>query len=122
VTELLLVVLATASSLTPQTPSASVGGTWRVAASIAGTQSDQTCTFTQKENELTGTCQSERGSVAIAGKIDGKSVTWQFETEYEGQKLTVVYAGALESAEKIAGGVDVRPMDVSGEFTATRAK
>jgi hypothetical protein len=44
------------------------------------------------------------------------------DTEYEGQRLTPVYSGAVESQEKIAGTVDVRGMGVSGEFTATKAK
>jgi hypothetical protein len=122
VTQLLLVSLVTVSALSAQTSSVSVGGAWRVVAAIAGTHSEQSCSFTQKDADLTGTCQSERGSVTITGKVDGRTVTWQFETEYEGQKLTVVYAGTLDAAEKIAGGVDVRPMDVSGEFTATRSK
>jgi hypothetical protein len=42
--------------------------------------------------------------------------------EYEGQKLTPVYSGTLESAEKIAGTVDVQGMGLGGEFTATKAK
>jgi hypothetical protein len=85
-------------------------------------QSEQTCSFTNKDTDLTGTCKGERGSVTIAGKIEGKTVSWQFHTEYEGQKLTPVYTGTIESAEKIVGTVDVQGMGLSGEFTATKAK
>jgi hypothetical protein len=92
-----------------------------VSSSISGSQSEQTCTFTQKETELTGACKSDRGELPITGKVDGKTVTWQFDTEYEGQKLTPVYSGTLE-ADKIAGSVNVQRMGVGGEFTATRAK
>jgi hypothetical protein len=42
--------------------------------------------------------------------------------EYEGQRLTPVYSGTLESTDKIVGSVDVQGMGVGGEFTATRAK
>jgi len=99
----------------------SVTGTWSVVANVSGTQSEQTCAFTQQQAELTGTCKGERGSFPITGKVDGTTVTWQFEIDYEGQKLVPVYSGKLD-ADKIAGSVDVQGMGVSGEFTATRAK
>jgi hypothetical protein len=108
--------------LAAQAQSGSVGGTWTVVANVSGNQSEQSCSFAQKEGELTGTCKGERGSFSITGKVDGKAVTWQYETEYEGQKLTPVYTGTLESAEKIVGSVDVRGMGVGGEFTATKGK
>lgn len=101
---------------------ASVAGTWTVRADISGNQSESSCAFTQKESDLTGTCNSDRGSVMITGKVDGKTVNWQFDTQYEGQTLTVYYTGTSQSAEKITGSVNVQPMNVSGEFTATKAK
>ena len=100
----------------------SLTGAWAVTATVSGNESSQTCSFTQKDSELTGTCKGERGEVTIAGKVDGKNVTWKFQIEYEGQILTPVYTGTLESADKISGGVDVQGMGVTGEFVATRAK
>ena len=99
---------------------AAVGGKWKVNANIAGTASEITCTFAQKEAELSGTCVGDQGPLTVAGKVDGKTVTWQFTTMWEGQALTVIYSGTLE-ADKISGGVDVQPIGVSGEFTATKA-
>ena len=119
---LLILPLAFAAAVAVQAQPASVTGTWTVAANISGSQSEQTCDFTQKETELTGTCKSDRGSVTITGKVDGTAVTWQFNTQYEGQTLTPVYSGKLESADKIAGSVDVQGMGVGGEFTAARVK
>lgn len=115
---LLTLALASGAGLEP----APVAGTWNVVANVGGTQSDQTCTFVQKDSELTGSCKGERGTYPVTGKVDGKSITWQFEVEYEGQKLIPVYTGTLESSDKIAGGVDVQGMGIGGEFTATRAK
>ena len=114
--------IALVAPVAPQTQSVSVSGTWTVSSSVSGSQSEQTCTFTQKDTELTGSCEGDRGSVSITGKVDGKKVTWQFDTEYEGQKLTPVYSGTVESPERIVGTVDVRGMGVRGEFTATKAK
>lgn len=120
--QLLVLAVAIVSTVAVQAQPASVSGTWTVSNNISGSQSEQTCSFTQKDTELSGTCKGERGSVSITGKIDGKKVAWQYDTEYEGQKLTPVYTGTLESAEKIVGNVDVQGMGVSGDFTATKTK
>ena len=117
---LLFLTLALASPVVFQ--SATVSGTWNVTANIGGNQSEHTCAFTQKDGELSGTCKGERGDYPVTGKVDGKAVTWQFVVEYEGQRLTPVYSGTLESADKIVGSVDVQGMGVGGDFTATRAK
>ena len=118
----MLLTLTLVSAAAFQAQPASVGGAWTVRADISGNQSESNCTFTQKEADLTGTCKSDRGSVMITGKVDGKTVSWQFDTQYEGQTLTVYYSGTSQSDEKITGTVNVQPMNVSGEFTATKAK
>jgi len=122
VTHLILAALALIATGAVQTQPASVGGNWTVSSNVSGNASESTCAFTQKDADLTGSCKGERGPVAITGKVEGKTVSWQFDTQYEGQTLTVYYSGTLDSAEKIAGTVNVQPMNVSGEFTATKAK
>lgn len=115
----LSIAAATRASAVQQT---SVAGKWKVDSNIGGTASEQSCTFTQKDDgALAGTCDSDQGELAITGKVDGKNVTWQLNTRWEGQVLTVIYSGALESS-KIVGRVDVQPLGVSGEFTATPQK
>jgi hypothetical protein len=106
----------------PQTAPAAVAGTWTVKADVSGNQSESNCTFTQKDADLTGNCTSDRGTVTITGKVDGKTVNWQFDTPYEGQTLTVYYSGTTQSADKISGTINVQPMNVSGDFTATKTK
>jgi hypothetical protein len=105
-----------------QTQSSSVTGNWTVRADVSGNQSESNCTFTQKETELTGSCKSDRGTVMIIGRVEDKTVSWQFDTQYEGQTLTVYYSGTSQSAEKITGTINVQPMNASGEFTATKTK
>jgi hypothetical protein len=122
VSRLILLALAVAATAGLQAQSSSVAGSWTVRADISGNQSESTCTFTQKESDLTGSCNSDRGTVMLTGKVDGKTIDWQFDTQYEGQTLTVYYSGSAQSAEKITGTVNVQPMNVSGEFTATKAK
>jgi hypothetical protein len=117
-----LVALGLAATAAAQTPTPSVAGPWTVRADVSGNQSESNCTFTQKEADLSGSCKSDSGTVMITGKVEGKTVSWQFDTLYEGQTLTVYYSGTSESAETIKGTVNVQPMNVSGEFTATKTK
>lgn len=100
----------------------SLTGKWQVQNSIAGNESTQNCTFTQKDADLTGSCESANGKVEITGKIEGKRVTWGYKSQYEGNPLTVAYDGIAESATKIAGTVSVPEYSVMGEFTATQSK
>jgi hypothetical protein len=117
----LLLALALVPIVAPAAQPASVGGRWQVASNVGGTASDMDCMFTQKDAELTGSCESDQTPHDITGKVEGKTVTWQFNTQYEGQALTVVYSGTLEE-DKMTGTVDVQPLGVSGDFSAKRAK
>ena len=120
---MLLVAFLTAIATlgTPQT--ASVAGKWNVSSNVGGTQSEAVCTFTQKDDgALAGTCETDQGPREITGKVEAKNVTWQFNTTWEGQTLTVIYSGTLQEPTKMTGRVDVQPMGVSGEFTATQPK
>jgi hypothetical protein len=100
----------------------SLSGTWQVDSSAAGNQSRQNCALTQKANELAGTCNSERGTVELKGKVDGKNVTWTYKTDSAGGLVTVVYKGTIDSADKMAGTLLAVEYSVEGEFTAIRAK
>ena len=118
----LAVVFVTAAAL-PASQQATVAGKWKVSANIGGTASEMDCTFTQKDDgAMAGTCEGEQGPREISGKLDGKNVTWQFNTTWEGQTLTVIYSGVLQSPTKITGRVDVQPLNVSGDFSATQQK
>jgi hypothetical protein len=98
-----------------------ISGKWQIHQNVAGYENDQTCTFTQKGSELTGACQSDQGSVQIAGKVDDKKVTWSFKSEYNGTAFTVNYTGMVEPS-KISGTIHIPEFSVDGEFKATQAK
>ncbi len=98
-------------------------GTWKLNVSVAGNDSQATCTFTQKDVALTGTCKGDDGNAReVTGKIDEKKVTFQYKIEYNGEPLTLVYTGAMNTDDSLAGAVDVQPMGISGDFTAKRDK
>ena len=101
----------------------SLSGQWAVHNSIAGNESDQNCTFVQTDNKLAGSCKNAEGKdLAVTGSIDGNKVTWQYDSEYNGSPLTLVYTATLDDSGKIAGSVEVQPFNVSGDFTATPSK
>jgi len=103
-----------------QDNSSSVTGKWKIHSSIAGNDSDASCTFTQTNSDLTGTCPSPNGDVKLTGKVDGKKIAWSYSMDYNGSPLTMKYEGTLD-AGKIAGTVTVDPFGVSGDFSGTQA-
>jgi hypothetical protein len=118
----LALVVASASASATAADAPTFNGKWQLHQNIADNESDQACTFTQKDNDLTGSCSSDKGSVNITGKVDDKKVTWVYKSEYNGSPITLTYKGTLDSSDRIAGTVSVEEYSVDGEFTATRAK
>jgi len=100
----------------------SLAGNWKVHSNIAGYESDLNCTFTQTGDEIGGTCKNEEANLTVTGKVSESKVTLQYKTEYNGEQLTLVYTGKMESSTKFSGVVAVLPMDVDGDFTATLVK
>jgi hypothetical protein len=121
-TILVSLLLVSAAAVASAGDNPSLSGKWQVHNSISGNESDQGCTFTQKDSDLTGSCSSDNGTVKISGKVDGKKVTWSYKSEYNGTPLTVTYEGIVESATKITGSVTVPEFSADGDFTATQSK
>ena len=101
----------------------SLTGHWTIHNSIAGNESDQACTLTQTDNKITGSCKSaEDKDLPVTGSVDGKKVTWQYESDYNGSPLTLTYTATLDDSGTISGSVEVDPFGVTGDFTASPAK
>ncbi|MDE3168455.1 MAG: hypothetical protein KGN36_21815 [Acidobacteriota bacterium] len=118
----LLTLAAIAIAALPAVAADTVDGKWQLHQSIAGNESDMSCTFKQTSGDLAGTCDGPTGAVKITGKVAEKTVSWTVETEYNGAPLTLKYSGTLASAEKMSGTVSVDPYAVDGDFTAVLAK
>ena len=78
--------------------------------------------FTQKNFELTATCDSANGPVKRSSKIEGKNTTWPYEADSQGGPVSVIYKGALDSETKMSGIVSAIGFAMDGEFTAIRSK
>ena len=101
-----------------------LSGHWSVHNSIAGNESDQTCTFVQTDDKLTGSCKSENTDkdAQVTGSVDGNKATWKYDMDYNGSPLTLTYTATLDDSGKITGNVEVDPFGVTGDFTATPEK
>jgi len=99
----------------------SLTGNWNVHISVAGTDMDLTCAWTQNDTKLTGSCTDPQHTVQVTGSVVDNKFTWTYNSEYNGDPITVTYAATLDGSKHIAGTVDVEPYAVTGDFTATPA-
>jgi len=101
---------------------AGLTGSYNLHSNIAGTDTDQTCSLSQTNNQVAGSCKSDTGEVPITGTVDGNKVILKVKAEYNGEPLTVTYTGTLDDSGNVQGDADVEPMGVTGDFKLTPAK
>jgi hypothetical protein len=97
----------------------SISGSYKVHLSVSGSEYDADCTFTQTDQQLTGTCKGDGGNNTLKRSVDGSKATWKYDIDYNGMQLTLVYTGTIADSGKIEGDVDVQPVGAQGSFTAT---
>ena len=122
-TLLLSVLLASAATTSLAADNATLNGKWKIHNDFSGNESDVTCAFTQKDKDLSGSCATDNGDKPLTGKVDGKTITFQYDSEYQGTPLTAKYSGALDSTgAKLSGTVTVDAFSAEGDFTGTPVK
>src|SRR5258708_20560250 len=84
-------------------------GKWAIHNSIAGNENDQECKLVVTDNEITGSCKSQDKDLPVTGTVDGNKVAWQFQSEYNGSPLTLIYKATLDDSKKIAVTLDIHP-------------
>ena len=95
-------------------------GKWAIHNRIAGNESDQECELAVTDNKITGSCKSQDKDLSVTGSVDGNKVTWQFQADYNGSPLTLIYTSTQSDSSKITGTVEVKPFGVTGDFTGTK--
>lgn len=98
----------------------SIAGTWKLSLAVNGQTYDMACTFQQDGEKLTGVCKSENGENPLTGQFQDQKITWEHQTPYNGDTLTLKYTGALTSATEMKGTLNVQPYDVMGDFTGQK--
>ena len=117
-------LLTVALLVTLHVPAAdSVAGAWRIKGDVQGNPVTEVCTIQQAGNVLTGRCDDPDGGEPslIAGKIENGTITFWHGGDWDGQELTIVYTASLASPKELKGTIEVRPMHMTGTFTATLA-
>ena len=98
-----------------------LSGTWAVQ-----TQVPVTCSFTQKDKVLTGTCQGPSNQGPITGSVDGKKVTWSWTVSANGLSFTREFSGQWDLKNAVSGQMKFTGLPAGAQtpepitFTATR--
>jgi hypothetical protein len=118
----MLLMLSLVSALGAAPATDSIPGKWAITGDVAGNSVKTVCTLIRTGSALTGNCTNAEGApYVLTGTVKEKSIEFQYDIDYQGQPLTVVYTGMLPSSTEMKGTIDVKPMSVSGTFSAVPA-
>jgi hypothetical protein len=98
----------------------SLTGNWKITVSVNGEDHVSTCTFQQDGEKVTGTCKGETGEGPATGQVQGDKITLSNQLPFNGDTLTLSFAGAFTSDTQMKGSVNIAPFDVSGDFVGTK--
>jgi len=101
-------------------PAPDLNATWSLNGSVEGVTFAETCALTQTDAQLSGSCKDDLATRVVTGTVADKAVTFSHASEYQGQALTLNFAGHLDDAGALSGSVDVQPLGYQGTFTATK--
>jgi hypothetical protein len=92
----LLATVPTWSEASAQEPAVDMTGVWEITSeSPRGTQT-RTITFEQDGNKLTGTMETQMGSVPIEGSVEGNKITFTMTFSRGERSFEMVYTGTVE--------------------------
>src|SRR5260370_1250676 len=95
-----------------------LAGQWTIHNNIAGSETDQICKLAVADNKITGSCKSQDKDLPVTGTVDGNKATWQYQVDYSGSPLTLIYTAIVDNSGKIAGTVEGKPYSVTSDLTA----
>jgi hypothetical protein len=114
-----LVVVSAATLLAQPT----VPGPWTISGDVQGYPINESCSFTQDKDKLSGTCKNAEGkSFDTKVTVEEKKVIFVHGGEYQGEALTLTFTGLWNDKGELSGDIDVQPLNVSGTFTAKKAE
>jgi hypothetical protein len=111
-----LLLLSTTALFAQQT----VPGTWTISGDVQGYPINETCTFTQTNDKITGSCVTDGTTYDTTVTINDKKVIFAHAGDYQGQALTLTFTGTYNDKGDLAGDIDVQPLNYSGTYTATK--
>lgn len=118
----MLLAIALLTTMHVTAPADSITGKWLIKGDVAGTPFNTTCDIRQTGTTLSGLCTPDKGPpMPVTGQLKDATFSFQHGGDYQGQELTIIYAGALESPRQLKGTITVKPFEASGTFTAEPA-
>ena len=119
-----LAIVLLLSALPAFAADTSLSGTWKVDGSVGGYDVHRVCTFKQEGRVLNGSCQeADQKPIPFTGDVKDKTVTWQYDVDWNGSTLTATYTGDWDGAAgTITGAIEVQPVNAAGTFTAKKDK
>jgi hypothetical protein len=103
----------------PHTSGADVTGDWSVTVETSAGSGNPSFTFKQEGEKLTGMYKGQLGEGPVTGSVKGADITFSVKLNVQGQDLTVVYTGKIESKDSIKGKVVLGELG-EGTFAGTR--
>ncbi len=115
----MLVTMAIPGTLGAAVPAT---GTWVVAGNVQGVPVNMSCALTvAADNTVSGSCIGDDTKTrSVTGTVKDQTLTWSFNSEYEGSPITVTLSGVVDdSGAKMSGTIYVDPMNADGDFNAS---
>lgn len=99
-----------------------ITGTWNLDGNVQGYPITEVCKLAQAADAtITGVCNDTKLDRTVTGKVTDKGITFSHPSEYQGDALTLTYAGIFDEKGVLSGTIDVQPLDYQGTFSATKA-
>ena len=99
---------------------ADISGTWKVDLNVAGNAITLDCQLKQTGAQLSGVCKGgDRPDRNVTGEVKDQAVSFHYDFDLDGNKMTANYSGTLNSqGTAMKGTVEVQGN--SGDFTASK--
>jgi hypothetical protein len=110
---------ATMPASAPQAGSVNITGDWSVAVETSAGSGNPSFTFKQEGEKLTGTYKGQFGESPLTGTVKGSDITFTIKINAQGQDLTIVYTGTIESKDSMKGKVALGELG-EGTWTGKR--
>jgi hypothetical protein len=118
----MLLALTLLTALHAGTPADSIKGSWSLKGDVVGNPFAEVCEINQTGASLAGSCVDAKGATQmVTGQVKDGVLTFQHGGDYDGQELTLIFSGKLETPTKLTGTIEVKPFSATGTFTGEPA-
>ncbi|HLF84624.1 MAG TPA: hypothetical protein VI837_10655 [Blastocatellia bacterium] len=89
----------------PQADGVNITGDWSVTVETSAGSGNPGFTFKQEGEKLTGMYKGQLGEGPLTGTVKGADINFTIKVNAQGQDLTIVYSGKIESKDSMKGKV-----------------